>query len=76
MVEGRSDDDRRLGPSGFVTRVAAPKETAAAMVRLARDPQLRRAMGAAGLKRVTAFYQRKDMLARYRALYGSLIEVR
>jgi glycosyltransferase involved in cell wall biosynthesis len=74
MVEGRSDDDRGIGPSGFVTRVAAPKETAAAMVRLARDPHLRRAMGAAGLQRVTAFYQRKDMLARYRALYGSLIE--
>jgi glycosyltransferase involved in cell wall biosynthesis len=73
MIEGRTEQDRRIGPSGFVTRVAAPKETAAALVRLARDPRLRARMGAAGHQRVTAFYQRRDMLARYRALYGSLI---
>ena len=74
MIEGRSDDDRRIGPSGVVTRVAAPKETAAAMVRLARDVRARWQMGAAGHQRVTAYYQRKDMLARYRALYEGLIE--
>jgi glycosyltransferase involved in cell wall biosynthesis len=74
MIEGRSEDDRRIGPSGFVTRVAAPKETAAAMVRLARDVRLRWQMGAAGHQRVTAYYQRKDMLSRYRALYEGLIE--
>jgi glycosyltransferase involved in cell wall biosynthesis len=73
MIEGRGDEDRRIGPSGFVTRVAAPKETAAAIVRLAQDPRLRRRMGAAGHRRVTTYYQRRDMLARYRALYESLI---
>jgi glycosyltransferase involved in cell wall biosynthesis len=74
MVEGRGEEDRRIGPSGFVTRVAAPKETAAAIVRLARDVRLRWRMGAAGHQRVTSYYQRRDMLARYHALYGSLIE--
>jgi glycosyltransferase involved in cell wall biosynthesis len=74
MIEGRGDEDRRIGPSGFVTRVAAPKETAAAIVRLARDVRLRWRMGAAGHQRVTSYYQRRDMLARYQALYGSLIE--
>jgi len=74
MIEGRSDDDRRIGASGFVTRVASPKETAAAMVRLARDGRLRWQMGAAGHKRVTTYYQRRDMLARYRSLYAGLIE--
>jgi glycosyltransferase involved in cell wall biosynthesis len=73
MIEGRSGEDRQIGPSGFVTRVAAPKETAAALVRLARDVRLRWHMGAAGHQRVTAYYQRKDMLSRYQALYGSLI---
>lgn len=73
MIEGRGDEDRRIGPSGFVTRVAAPKETAAAIVRLAREPTLRARMGAAGRQRVTTYYQRRDMLARYRALYESLI---
>ena len=46
MIEGRAADDRAIGPSGFVTRVATPKETAAALVRLARDSELRRRMGA------------------------------
>jgi glycosyltransferase involved in cell wall biosynthesis len=72
MVEGRIPADRALGPSGFVTRVATPAETAAALVRLAKDPKLRRAMGAAGRKRVTTYYQRRDMLASYRALYRSM----
>jgi glycosyltransferase involved in cell wall biosynthesis len=74
MIEGRSDEDRKIGASGFVTRVASPKETAAAIVRLARDVRLRWQMGAAGHRRVTTFYQRRDMLARYRALYTGLIE--
>jgi glycosyltransferase involved in cell wall biosynthesis len=74
MIEGRTAEDRAMGPSGFVTRVAAPKETAAALVRLARDVPLRWRMGAAGHQRVTAFYQRHDMLSRYRALYNSLID--
>jgi glycosyltransferase involved in cell wall biosynthesis len=73
MIEGRTEEDRRIGPSGFVTRVAAPKETAAALVKLARDVRLRWRMGAAGHQRVTAYYQRHDMLSRYRGLYGSLI---
>ena len=30
-------------------------------------------LGAAGTRRVTTYYQRGDMLARYRALYESLI---
>ena len=74
MIEGRTDEDRRLGPSGIVTRVATPKESAAALVRLARDTGLRRRMGAAGRRRVTAYYQRRDMLEAYRALYRSLVE--
>jgi glycosyltransferase involved in cell wall biosynthesis len=72
LIEGREADDQALGPSGFVTRVATPKETAAALVRLARDPQLRRRLGAAGSRRVAAHYQRRDMLSAYRALYAFL----
>ncbi|HSY41768.1 MAG TPA: GT4 family glycosyltransferase PelF, partial [Polyangia bacterium] len=72
MIEGRAAADREIGPSGFVTRVATPKETAAALVRLARDPKLRRRMGQAGLRRVAAYYQRRDMLASYRALYAAM----
>jgi len=72
MIEGRDAADRVLGPSGFVTRVAAPKETAAALIKLARDPALRQRLGAAGFRRVSAYYQRRDMLASYRAIYASM----
>jgi glycosyltransferase involved in cell wall biosynthesis len=73
LILGRTEDDRALGPSGLVTRMASPAETAAAIVRLARDPALRRAMGEAGRQRVARFYQRRDMLEEYRKLYGEMV---
>jgi glycosyltransferase involved in cell wall biosynthesis len=73
MIEGRTAEDKAHGPSGFVTRVATPQQTATALVRLARDARLRRKMGLAGRRRVTAYYQRRDMLASYRALYTRLV---
>jgi len=70
MLEGRGDLDRSLGPGGIVTRLAAPAETAAAIVRLARDPRRRLRMGDAGRRRVAAFYRRDDCFARYGAFYS------
>jgi len=69
LLEGRTDDDRRIGPSGIVTRLAAPEETAAAIARLARDPGLRRRMGAAGRRRVATFYRKSSTVSAYRTLY-------
>ena len=69
LLEGRNDVDRRIGPSGIVTRLAAPDATAAAIVRLARDPELRRVMGAAGRRRVATFYRKSATVSTYRALY-------
>ena len=69
LIEGRGEEDRRLGPSGIMTRLAAPEETAAAIVRLARDRELRRQMGAAGRRRVAAYYRESATLALYRGLY-------
>jgi len=69
LLEGRSDVDRRIGPSGIVTGLAAPEETAAAIVRLARDPKLRRLMGIAGQRRVASFYRKSATVSAYRALY-------
>jgi glycosyltransferase involved in cell wall biosynthesis len=70
LLEGRTGEDRGLGPSGIVTRLAAPEETAAAIVRLVRDPGLRRRLGDAGRRRVAAFYQLKTTLEAYRTLYA------
>ncbi|HEX4620866.1 MAG TPA: GT4 family glycosyltransferase PelF, partial [Myxococcaceae bacterium] len=69
LIYGRDEPDRRIGPSGIVTPLAAPEETAAAIVRLARDPALRRRLGTAGRTRVRTFYRQRDTVDRYRALY-------
>ena len=73
MIEGRTAEDRSLGASGIVCPVASPTRTAEALVRLAHDERLRRRMGHAGRRRVTIYYQRRTMLASYRALYGALV---
>jgi glycosyltransferase involved in cell wall biosynthesis len=73
MIEGRSAPDRLLGGSGVVTRVGTASETAAALVRLARDPSLRRRFGTAGRKRVLGFYRRQDMIDSYRSLYREMV---
>jgi glycosyltransferase involved in cell wall biosynthesis len=69
LIEGRVEIDRRIGPGGLVTRLAAPEDTAAAIVRLVRDPALRRRMGAAGRRRVEAYYRQRDCFQRYESLY-------
>jgi glycosyltransferase involved in cell wall biosynthesis len=72
LVEGSDEVDRKLGPSGIVTRVASPTETAAALCVLARDPAMREAMGRSGLARVHARYQLQQVVARYDSLYASM----
>jgi len=55
-----------------VTRVAAPEETAAAIVHLARDADLRRQLGEAGRARAHRSYTKAQMIESYRELYASL----
>ena len=70
LLEGRTKEDRSIGPSGIVTLLAAPEETAAAIARLIRDPGLRARMGAAGRERVATFYQLSTTITSYRMLYA------
>lgn len=72
LIEGGDELDRRLGPSGIVTRISNPAETAAAIVRLARDPELRLAMGKSARARVAARYQLNQLVASYENLYASM----
>jgi len=73
MLEGRDGEDKALGPSGLVTQVAAQEATAAALVRFARDPELRRRMSVAARARVRAHYTKAKMIDDYRALYDELV---
>jgi glycosyltransferase involved in cell wall biosynthesis len=73
LVEGSDDsEDATLGPSGIITRVASPDETAAAIVRLASDAQLRRRLGEAGRARARSRYTKARMIETYRELYGAM----
>lgn len=69
LLEGRTPEDRALGPGGMVTPVATPAATAAALERMARDPALTRSMGEAGRERVTRYYDINDVMARYQHAY-------
>ncbi len=76
LLEGRAPEDRALGPAGLVTRVADPEDTARAILRLARDAELRRAMGEAGRRRVRAHYRLDQVREAYLELYRSLAGAR
>jgi polysaccharide biosynthesis protein PelF len=74
LLYGRAPEDRALGPSGIVTHVASPNETAQAVISLWRDPELQRRMAQAGMKRVESFYREEDLHSRYDAIYHELAE--
>jgi len=69
LLEGRTPEDRALGPSGLVTRTADPIDTARAMGEILTDPGLRERMAQAGKARITSFYRESDLLARYHDIY-------
>lgn len=73
LIEGCDGADRELGPAGIVTRVANPTETAGALVYLANNPEMRRAMGQAGHGRVKKRYRQDQVIARYRELYSDRV---
>ena len=62
-------EDQALGQSGIITPVSSPDMTAAALIRLWRDPELRRRMGDIGRERVQRFYRQDDLYSAYRTLY-------
>ncbi|GFK95123.1 D-inositol 3-phosphate glycosyltransferase [Fundidesulfovibrio magnetotacticus] len=69
LLEGRVAEDRALGHSGMVTKVANPAETAEAMVACLTDFQRRSRMIEAGRARIDRFYREDDLNERYRAIY-------
>ncbi|HUU23953.1 MAG TPA: glycosyltransferase [Methyloceanibacter sp.] len=62
------------GETGFVVQPCDPSALSSAILRLAQDPALRRALGNAGRQRVTATFTLDDCVAQYCKLYGDLIE--
>lgn len=69
MLEGNSPEDHALGPSGLITQVANPRETAEAILKLLNDAPLYEAMAIAGRERVKRYYDQDDLLSRYLNIY-------
>ncbi|MCK6570220.1 GT4 family glycosyltransferase PelF [Myxococcota bacterium] len=69
LCEGYAPEDRALGPSGLVTGVGHPRETADAILTLLRDERLRQSMIHNGVARAERFYRQEDVLSTYHDLY-------
>ena len=69
LIEGRTRNDRMIGPSGIVTPVADPVGTAGGIIRILSDPKTREQMALAGRERVRRYYQERDLNRKYDAIY-------
>lgn len=74
LLEGRTSEDRALGPSGLITRAADPMDTAKAVLTILTDNELRRRMSESGVKRVATFYKESDLNAKYSSIYKRYME--
>jgi glycosyltransferase involved in cell wall biosynthesis len=69
MLEGQGLEDRELGLSGLLTQVANPEETAQAIVKLIKNPDLWNKFSEVGKTRVITYYDQNDLLSQYLNLY-------
>ena len=69
LIEGLTPEDKAFGPSGIVTRVGNPEDTAAAIIKILGDAGLRKQMAVAAVKRVQKFYDYRQMIADYQGIY-------
>ncbi len=70
LIYGRSDDS--LGPAGAVAAPMDYESMAKEILRLARDPKLRREMGNTGFERVRSGYTYEKFIESYRGIYQQL----
>lgn len=75
LLEGLTADDKALGPSGIVTQVASPGQTAAAVLKMIRDRKFYHQICESALNRVDLFYRLEKINARYTTLYHDLIRI-
>ncbi len=73
LLEGGRPEDKALGPSGIVTAVGAPEETAVAIIKLLREKSLWAQMSKSGRKRIENHYQQSSVISSYRELYGKYL---
>jgi glycosyltransferase involved in cell wall biosynthesis len=73
LLEGTTEEDKMLGPSGLITRFHSPEETAEAALKLLTNDDLYYSMSAAGIERTKTYYNQSDMVVAYKNLYEQYI---
>ncbi len=71
ILSGMGKEDIALGPSGRITAVGKPEETAAELARFAENPDLLFSYGQAGRERALRYYDLKNVMGKYRKLYNT-----
>ncbi|MFQ5963618.1 MAG: GT4 family glycosyltransferase PelF [Candidatus Scalinduaceae bacterium] len=74
LLEGNTKEDKALGASGIITRVADPADTANGIVTILSNDELRKKMSIAGHKRVETFYRESDLNNKYLSIYKELMD--
>lgn len=69
ILTGIGKEDMALGPSGRITAVGSPEETAAELARFAHNPEALYTYGQTGRKRVLRYYDLRKIMSQYRDLY-------
>ncbi len=69
IMSGMDKEDAALGPSGLITPVNSPEETAKALERYANNPELLYRHGMAGRERARRYYDLRRVMAQYQELY-------
>jgi len=76
LVYGVSAEDQAMGSSGAVVPIANPSEFAEAAIELLNDEDKWRAARDAAIKRVETYYDEKDMIRRYEAIYRTQMDLK
>lgn len=69
MLIGRTKADQNIGPSGIITDVAHPEDTARAITQLLTDKEKYAQYADNGRKRVARYYDLDDLLSKYLNVY-------
>lgn len=76
LINGRTREDQKLGPCGLLTNIAAPDETAKAILSICENPETFQKFAEAGVKRATQFYQQKKVIEKYKQVYLRWLKIK
>lgn len=73
LLNGREEEDRKIGPGGFICPLADPEELKDKIYILLKDKQLADTFGQNAKLRVSKYYHKNLQVQRYRELYETYL---